>query len=146
MKGRFRVRFQKLQRPEKQSSWLDFQDFLKYMTELSNTVSKSKLKQPKTIVTRAYEKRFKRRRESRYGTINKGLTEIELQRFLRNVQNEKFILLFKYQANLGIRVGEVCKLHTSNIDFYKRELTINSESLGRQKKCFPRIDQGNYTG
>ncbi len=106
---------------------MDFQDFLKQTTELSNTISKNKLEQIRTIVTRAHEKRFKRIREPRYGTINKGFTELELQRFLRNVHNEKFGLLFKYQAYLGLRVGEVCKLHTSNIDFDKRELTINSE-------------------
>ncbi len=106
---------------------MDFQDFLKQTTELSNTISKNKLEQLRTIVTRAHEKRFKRRREPRYGSINKGFTELELQRFLRNVHNDKFGLLFKYQAYLGLRVGEVCKLHTSNIDFDKRELTINSE-------------------
>lgn len=112
---------------EKAGSGLDFQDFLKYTTELSNTISKNKLEQHRTIVTRAHEKRFKRRREPRYGTINKGFTELELQRFLRNIHNEKFCLLFKYQAYLGLRGGEVCKLHISNIDFDKRELTINSE-------------------
>ncbi len=50
-----------------------------------------------------------------------------MQHFLRNTKNEKFRLLFKYQAQLGLRVGEVCKLHISNIDFDKRELTIKSE-------------------
>ncbi len=37
------------------------------------------------------------------------------------------MLLFKYQAYLGLRIGEVCQLHISNIDFAKRELTIKSE-------------------
>ena len=82
---------------EKAGSGLNFQDFLKHTTELSNTISKNKLEQLRTIVTRAHEKRFKRRREPRYGTINKGFTELELLRFLRNVNNDKFSLLFKYQ-------------------------------------------------
>jgi integrase len=43
------------------------------------------------------------------------------------VKNDKFMLLFKYQAYLGLRIGEVSKLHISNIDFAKRELTIKSE-------------------
>ena len=59
--------------------------------------------------------------------MNKAFTELELQHFLRNVANEKFSLLFRYQAFLGLRVGEVCKLHLSNIDFDKREMTIKSE-------------------
>jgi integrase len=32
---------------------------------------------------------------------------------------------------MGLRVGEVCKLHVSNIDFDKRELTIKSEKSAR---------------
>ena len=74
-----------------------------------------------------YERRFKRPKEPKYGTLNKGFTELELQHFLRNVPNDKFRLLFRYQAYLGLRIGEVCKLHISNIDFKKRELIIKSE-------------------
>ncbi len=74
-----------------------------------------------------YERRFKRPKEPKYGTLNKGFTEAELQHFLRNVPNDKFRLLFKYQAYLGLRIGEVCGLHMSNIDFEKRELIIKSE-------------------
>jgi integrase len=83
------------------------------------------------VVTKAHERRFKRRREPRYGSINKGFTELELQRFLRSIHNDKFHLLFSYQAQLGLRVGEVCKLHVSNIDFDKRELTIKSKKSKR---------------
>ncbi len=66
-------------------------------------------------------------KEPKYGSINKAFTELELQHFLRNVKSEKFRLLFKYQAFLGLRVGEVSKLHIGNINFDKRELTIQSE-------------------
>ena len=66
-------------------------------------------------------------KEPKYGSINKAFTELELQHFLRNVKSEKFRLLFKYQAFLGLRVGDVSKLHISNINFDKRELTIQSE-------------------
>ena len=45
--------------------------------------------------------------------------------------NDKFRLLFKYQAFLGLRIGEVCKLQIGKIDFKKRELTIFSKK--RQK-------------
>ncbi len=37
------------------------------------------------------------------------------------------MLLFKYQAYLGLRVGEISKLHMNNINFDKRELTIKSK-------------------
>ena len=112
---------------EKQGSGLDFHDFLQYAEHISSTVSKNKLEQLRTIVTKAYESRFRRRKETRYGTINKGFTEPELQCFFRSITNEKFALLFKYRAYISLRVGEVGKLHISNIDFDKRELTLKSE-------------------
>ena len=86
----------------------------------------------KSRVHKVYVKRFKQKQsEPKYGSINKGFTELELQRFLRSVPNDKFRLLFKYQAFLGLRIGEVCKLQIGKIDFKKRELTIFSKK--RQK-------------
>ena len=82
----------------------------------------------KSRIHKVYVKRFKQKSgEPKYGSVNKGFTELELQHLLRNAPNGKFRLLFKYQAYLGLRIGEVTKLHMSNIDFEKRELTINSE-------------------
>jgi integrase len=106
---------------------VDFHAFLKQLELFCNTISKNKLEEIREITTRAHERRFRRRKEPRYGSINKGFTEQELQVFLRVLRSEKFKLLFKYQAFLGLRVGEACKLHISNIDFSKRELTIKSE-------------------
>ena len=119
---------------------MDFQAFLEQVEHISNTISKNKLEQLRTIVTRAHERRFRRRQEPRYGSINKGFTEIELQHFLSNVRSDKFGLLFRYQAYLGLRVGEVCKLHISNIDFDKRELTIKSEKSGRMDSLIIPLD------
>jgi integrase len=59
--------------------------------------------------------------------MNKGFTDFELERFFKNVKNQKFRLLFRYQAFLGLRIGEVCRLNLGNIDFDKRELTLNTE-------------------
>ncbi len=126
--------------PERQGSGLAFQDFLKQAKYLSNTVSKNKLEALRTIVTKAHERRFRRRKEPRYGSINKGFTEPELQRFLRSIRNDKFHLLFSYQAFLGLRVGEVTKLHIGNIDFDKRELTIDSEKSGLADSLIIPID------
>jgi integrase len=116
---------------ENQGSGLDFQDFLHRAEQLSGSISKHQLEEVRSVLTRAHAARFRKRKEPRYGSINKGFTELELQRFLRNVKNDKFGLLFKYQAQLGLRVGEVSKLHISNIDFDKRELTIKSEKSGK---------------
>lgn len=68
---------------------------------------------------KTYKKRFKTSKEPKYGSINKAFTELELEHFLRNVKNDKFRLLFKYRAYLGLRIGEVSRLHASNINFDK---------------------------
>ena len=121
----------KTEMSENQGSGLDFQDFLQYANQFSNTVSKHRLEELRAKIAKIHARRFKQRKEPKYGSINKGFTELELQRFLRNVKNEKFRILFKYQACLGLRVGEVSKLHLSNIDFDKRELTIKSEKSNK---------------
>ena len=43
---------------EKQGPGLDFHDFLRYAEHISNIVSKNKLEQLRTIVTRAHGKRY----------------------------------------------------------------------------------------
>ena len=92
-----------------------------------STLPQKKIDRLRTIMLVACKKRFKRSRIPKYGSINKGFTESELELFFRNVKNGKFRLLFKYQAYLGLRIGEVCRLNLSNIDFDKRELTLKTE-------------------
>jgi integrase len=105
---------------------------LSHQIELAaQTLPQSKLEELKAALHKAYKKRFRTPKEPKYGSINKAFTELELQHFLRNVKSDKFRLLFKYQAYLGLRVGEVSKLHISNINFDKRELTLKSEKSGR---------------
>ena len=101
------------------------------MEDAANELSQAKLEELKAVLHRVYKKRFKQPTEPKYGSISKAFTELELQHFFRNVKSEKFRLLFKYQAYLGLRVGEVSKLHVSNINFDNRELTLKSEKSGR---------------
>ncbi|MEM0143228.1 MAG: site-specific integrase [Candidatus Parvarchaeum sp.] len=105
----------------------DFSSFLNLVEVQSRSLNFHELKALKSAVNAVFVKKYRGSGAPKYGSINKGFTELELQRFLRSVKNEKFGLLFKYQAYLGLRIGEVCKLHLSNIDFDKRELTIESE-------------------
>ena len=109
----------------------DFDVFLNSVDETTSKLPKWQLEKVRTTVTKNYERRFRRSREPRYGSVNRAFTELELQHFLRNAPNEKFRLLFKFQAYLGLRVGEVCRLRVRNIDFAKRELTINSEKRNK---------------
>ncbi len=101
------------------------------MKEQSAELNFHQLKELKGVVNHIFSKKYRCSGSPKYGSINKGFTELELQRFLRSIKSEKFALLFKYQAYTGLRIGEVCKLHISNIDFGKRELTLKSEKSGK---------------
>ena len=79
------------------------------------------------MVVAQFVKRFKRSRIPKYGSLNKGFTESELQQFSRHVTNPKFHLLFSYQANLGLRLGEAIKINVKDIKFESRELVVKTE-------------------
>ncbi len=109
-------------------SRFDYAQFAAQLKALANSAPQQRLEDMKSILHKAYGRRFKGRRKTpKYGSINKGFTELELRQFLINVPYEKFRLLFKYQAYLGLRIGEACALHISCIDFDKRELTLETE-------------------
>ncbi len=109
-------------------SGFDLRKFLVQLEELSKSVPQQDLEDMKAVLHKSYKRRFKgRSRTPKYGSINKGFNDLELRQFLLNVKYEKFRLLFKYQAYVGLRIGEACVLHLSNIDFDKRELTIETE-------------------
>ncbi len=84
-------------------------------------------KQLKKIVHRQFLKKFAKNQPPKYGSLNKGFTEQEVQSFFRTLDNLKLRLLFSYQAFLGLRIGEAVKLNIKNIDFQTRELSIKSE-------------------
>ena len=97
----------------------EYKRFLGNFQEVVNRLPQKKMDRLRIELLKAYKKRYKKSGTPKYGTLSKSFTELELQHFLRNVPNDKFRLLFKYQAYLGLRIGEVTKLHISNIDFEK---------------------------
>ena len=117
-------------KPKKESGF-EFDQLSHQLEDMANSLSQAKLEELKSTLHKVYKRRFKTSAEPKYGSISKAFTEAELQHFLRCVKNEKFVLLFKYQAYLGLRVGEVSQLHISNINFDKRELTLKSEKSSR---------------
>ena len=56
-----------------------------------------------------------------------GFTEQEVQRFFKAIDNEKFRLLFLYQSQLGLRIGEAVKINIKDIKFESRELVVKTE-------------------
>lgn len=113
---------------KKEKAGFEFAGLSASVKEAAQSLPQSKLEELKSILHKSYVRRFAGKRKTpKYGSINKGFTELELRQFLRTVPNEKFRLLFCYQAYLGFRIGEAIRLHLGNISFEKREITIKSE-------------------
>jgi integrase len=92
-----------------------------------NTITKWQLMEVRSIVTGAFERRFRKRRKPIYGSMNKGFTNEELERFFSVIDDPKFRLLFTYQATLGLRIGEAVRVNINDINLRTRELRISTE-------------------
>ncbi len=92
------------------------------------TLGKHRIEELRRVIDRHYIKRFKgKRRIPKYGSLNKGFTDNQLEAFLRAINNEKYRLLFSYQAYMGLRIGEVVRLNLKDINQQTRELTVFTE-------------------
>jgi integrase len=98
-----------------------------HLEEAIPTLPKHHLVEIRKLVTEQFRKRFQRSRIPKYGALNKGFTELELQKFFRTIDNDKFHLLFSYQAQLGLRIGEAAKINIKDIKFESRELVVKTE-------------------
>jgi len=67
---------------------------------------KQRLVRAITILSDARKRRFLRRKQPKYGSMNKAFTDDEIVKFLSVLDDPRAILLFTYQAVLGLRIGE----------------------------------------
>ncbi len=107
--------------------------FASLKCELDKTLPnlpKHHLVEIRKMVMQQFRKRFQRSRIPKYGSLNKGFTEQEIQKFFRAVDNPKFGLLFSYQAHLGLRIGEAVRVNVKDIKFETRELVVKTEKAG----------------
>lgn len=84
-----------------------------------------------TILSEARKRRFLRSKRPKYGSMNKGFTEEELERFFSVVDEPRARLLFSFQAILGLRVGEAIRVNIQDINLRTRELCIFTEKSGK---------------
>lgn len=94
-------------------------------------MSKARLVSAITVLSEARKRRFLRSKKPKYGSMNKGFTEEELERFFRFVDEPRFRLLFSYQAALGLRIGEAIRLNVKDINLKTKELRIFTEKSGK---------------
>ena len=118
-------------------------EYTKLKAELSRilpNLAKHQIEEIRTLVHQTYVKRFKRSRIPKYGNLNKGFTDYELQKFFKVIDNDKFRLLFSYQAQLGLRIGEAVKLNIKDINLQTRELTLKTEKASASKLPYLKMD------
>lgn len=97
------------------------------LRDLLPLLSKWRVEELQSLISKHYTTKWKHRKFRKYGAINKGFTQEELERFLGCIKEPRFRLLFSYQAYLAFRVGEVCKLNVGDFDFEKHELRVHTE-------------------
>jgi len=98
---------------------------------LGRYLSKGNLVRAITILSESRKSRFLRRRNPKYGSMNKGFTDEELERFFSVVDNPKAHLLFSFQAVMGLRIGEAVRISIKDINLRTRELRIFTEKSGK---------------
>jgi len=94
---------------------------------LGKHLSKSSLVKAVGILSEARKSRFLRRKTPKYGSMNKGFTEEELEAFFSVIDEPKARLLFSFQAVLGLRIGEAIRVNVNDINLRSRELRIFTE-------------------
>jgi integrase len=98
------------------------------LDELLPHLGKHRIEELQRHIAKHFVRRFAGKRKTcKYGRLSKGFNEFELQKFFASVSNKKLLLLWKYQATLALRIGEVCKLNIKDFNLETRELKIVTE-------------------
>ena len=103
------------------------QQFKKQLLALLPKLPKHEVEELRSTIHQHYIKHFRRSHVPKYGSVSRGFSEQELQAFFRAIDNEKFRLLFEYQAELGLRIGEAIRVNLSSMNFKTRELRLKTE-------------------
>ena len=117
-----------LSRHEAKLLWPESKEILEF---LGRNLPKLKLIRSITILSDARKRRFLKNKAPKYGSMNKGFSDEELVRFFRFLEDPKLNLLFSYQAVLGLRIGEVVRIHIKDINLKTKELRIETEKAKR---------------
>jgi len=108
--------------------WPEIKHGLEY---IGRYLTKWSLVKAITILSEARKRRFLRSKRPKYGSMNKGFTEEELERFFGVIEEPKAHLLFSFQAIIGLRIGEAVRVNIKDINLKTRELRIFTEKSGK---------------
>jgi len=102
-----------------------------YVERALPNLSKHDIESLVSTIHAYFASKYKKRQTPKYGGLNKGFNDYQIQSFFRVIENPKHRLLFGYMAHLGFRIGEVVRININEIDFKTRELKLRSEKSGR---------------
>lgn len=115
-------------RPSYNKKSLELEALRAELSSMLPLLGKHKIEGIQQLIAEHYNGRFKgSHKPPKYGDLNKGFTEEQLQAFLGTIGEPKYRLLFSYMACIGLRIGEACKVNARDIDFQTREIRVNSE-------------------
>ncbi len=90
-------------------------------------LSQDKLKNLISTLSEIRKKKYKRRKGNKYGSLNKGFTDEELNIFFKFCSNPKARLCFILMSQLGLRIGEVVKITLFDLNFKENRIRIFTE-------------------
>ena len=93
-------------------------------------LSQDKIKELIKRLSLIRKRKYTRCKERRYGNLNKGFTEGELQQFFKCCKNIRAYISFKIMALLGLRISECVNIKILDLDFQKNKIRINTEKAG----------------
>lgn len=110
IKGQSEVDFQRL---FKDNFFNDFMDFFKNQSSYYQELAIRKL-------SISHQEKFPRVRNAKYGNIDKGFSEEEFYKFIKNEENPKAKLAWQFQYLRGFRINEIPLLNYHKIDWNKK--------------------------
>lgn len=102
-----------------------------YLQHALPKLSKWELEAITTQVRQVYVNKYHHSKLPRYGGLDKCFNDEQISKFFEAIDDDKFYLMFRYQAVLGLRIGEAVKLNLANLQFKEQELRLRSEKSGR---------------
>ncbi len=106
----------------------DLGEFSEILKQVAMQASWHQLQQLQSILHQTQTKRFAGKRKTpKYGSLSKAFTDSQITQFFRVIDDDKFRLLFSYQAQLGLRIGEAVRVNITDINFETREITLKTE-------------------
>ncbi|MCX6803720.1 MAG: site-specific integrase [Candidatus Diapherotrites archaeon] len=106
-------------------------DFLK-------ALSWHQLQELNSEIVNIMQTKYRKRRTTKYGNMNKGFTEEEATKFFKMFadREKKEFLAFKMQALLGLRIGEAVEVKVSDISFDNKSILIHSEKTAKADELY----------